>query len=200
VVTGLAFGLPIQRSLERVRQLVLLAEERDLRQVPAAALHMNAVRLMTVHCIKGLEFQAVHLPGPTKVSNPWIGRSDCAAAPPRHRMNRETESLDEKETGSSHRHERAQNSLHTTRFCRESVFRSHKKRGVRLIIQYRVDDSVVYSALISQGRYIFDGCNSVGSGCVLEASDFRRCTGPLGRLKQTVLLQQIHNFRVNKSK
>ncbi|KAF0104014.1 MAG: UvrD/REP helicase [Rhodospirillaceae bacterium] len=57
------FGLPIQRALDRVRQLVLLAEERDLRQVPASALHMDAVRLMTVHGSKGLEFEAVHVPG-----------------------------------------------------------------------------------------------------------------------------------------
>ena len=57
--------LPVQRVLDRVRQLVLLAEERDLRQVPAAALHMDAVRLMTVHGSKGLEFEAVHVPGLT---------------------------------------------------------------------------------------------------------------------------------------
>lgn len=57
------FGFPIQRALDRVRQLVLLAEERDLRQVPAPALHMDAVRLMTVHGSKGLEFEAVHVPG-----------------------------------------------------------------------------------------------------------------------------------------
>jgi len=63
-------GLPIRRLLDRVRQLVLLAEERDLRQVPASALHMDAVRLMTVHGSKGLEFEAVHVPGLTKVSFP----------------------------------------------------------------------------------------------------------------------------------
>lgn len=57
------FGVPIHRALDRVRQLVLLAEERDLRQVPAPALHMDAVRLMTVHGSKGLEFEAVHIPG-----------------------------------------------------------------------------------------------------------------------------------------
>jgi len=63
-------GLPIQQTLDRVRQMVLLAEERDLRQVPAAALHLNAVRLMTVHGSKGLEFEAVHLPGLTSSSFP----------------------------------------------------------------------------------------------------------------------------------
>jgi superfamily I DNA/RNA helicase len=63
-------GAPIQRTLDRVRQLVLLAEERDLRQIPAGALHMDAVRLMTVHGSKGLEFEAVHVPGLTKASFP----------------------------------------------------------------------------------------------------------------------------------
>ena len=63
-------GAPIQRTLDRVRQLVLLAEERDLRQVPAAALHMDAVRLMTVHGSKGLEFEAVHVPGLTRQASP----------------------------------------------------------------------------------------------------------------------------------
>jgi DNA helicase-2/ATP-dependent DNA helicase PcrA len=63
-------GSPIQRVLDRVRQLVLLSEERDLRQIPAGALHMEAVRLMTVHGSKGLEFKAVHIPGMTKASFP----------------------------------------------------------------------------------------------------------------------------------
>ena len=65
-----ASGAPIQRTLDRVRQLVLLAEERDLRQIPAGALHMDAVRLMPVHGSKGLEFEAVHIPGLTKASFP----------------------------------------------------------------------------------------------------------------------------------
>lgn len=77
-----AFGLPIQRTLDRVRQLVLLAEERDLRQVPAPALHMAAVRLMTVHGSKGLEFEAVHLPGLTQASFPSSYRGQRCPPPP----------------------------------------------------------------------------------------------------------------------
>lgn len=75
------FGLPIQRTLDRVRQLVLLAEERDLRQVPAAALHLNAVRLMTVHGSKGLEFEAVHIPGLTAASFPASNRGQRCPPP-----------------------------------------------------------------------------------------------------------------------
>jgi len=74
-------GLPIQRTLDRVRQLVLLAEERDLRQVPAAALHINAVRLMTVHGSKGLEFEAVHVPGLTIASFPASNRGQRCPPP-----------------------------------------------------------------------------------------------------------------------
>jgi DNA helicase II / ATP-dependent DNA helicase PcrA len=74
-------GLPIQRTLDRVRQLVLLAEERDLRHVPAGALHMDAVRLMTVHGSKGLEFEAVHVPGLTVSSFPSAHRSPRCPAP-----------------------------------------------------------------------------------------------------------------------
>jgi len=74
-------GLLIQRTLDRVRQLVLLAEERDLRQVPAAALHMDAVRLMTVHGSKGLEFQAVHIPGLTVASFPLSNRGQRCPPP-----------------------------------------------------------------------------------------------------------------------
>ena len=74
-------GLPIQRTLDRVRQLVLLAEERDMRQVPAAALHLDAVRLMTVHGSKGLEFEAVHVPGLTVASFPISNRGKRCPPP-----------------------------------------------------------------------------------------------------------------------
>ncbi len=56
-------GQPIVRLLDSVRRLVRLGDERDLRQLPAAAQDIDAVRLMTIHGAKGLEFRAVHLPG-----------------------------------------------------------------------------------------------------------------------------------------
>jgi DNA helicase II / ATP-dependent DNA helicase PcrA len=74
-------GIPLWRTLDRVRQLMLLAEERDLRQVPAAALHLNAVRLMTIHGSKGLEFDAVHVPGVTVAGLPSSYRGPRCAPP-----------------------------------------------------------------------------------------------------------------------
>jgi hypothetical protein len=56
-------GFPIQRLLDRVRRLMRLGDERDLRQLPEAAQGIDAVRLMTIHGAKGLEFAVVHLPG-----------------------------------------------------------------------------------------------------------------------------------------
>ena len=73
--------LPIDKTLSRIRQMVLLAEERDLRQVPGAALHMDAVRLMTVHGSKGLEFDAVHVPGMTVSSFPSNNRGQRCSPP-----------------------------------------------------------------------------------------------------------------------
>lgn len=59
-------GPPIFRLLERIRHLVVLGDERDLRQIPSAARHADAVRMLTIHGSKGLEFEAVHVPGMTK--------------------------------------------------------------------------------------------------------------------------------------
>src|SRR6218665_1139577 len=56
-------GVPVLRLLDRIRRLVLLSEDRGLSQLPRSAESIDAVRLMTIHGSKGLEFDAVHLPG-----------------------------------------------------------------------------------------------------------------------------------------
>ena len=66
--------------LMRIRRLLRLADERDLRQLPAAASGINAVRLMTIHGSKGLEFPVVHVPGlndDTMPKRPHMSRPKC---------------------------------------------------------------------------------------------------------------------------
>ena len=71
-------GLPIQRLADRVRRLLRLRDDRDLRQLPAAAQGIDAVRLMTIHGSKGLEFSVVHIVGVNQDSIPGAIRpSKC---------------------------------------------------------------------------------------------------------------------------
>ena len=74
-------GLPITRLLERVRRLLRLRDDRDLRQLPAAAQGIDAVRLMTVHGSKGLEFPAVHVVGVNHDTIPGNFRGEACPPP-----------------------------------------------------------------------------------------------------------------------
>lgn len=75
-------GLPISRLLERIRRLVRLSDDNDLRHLPTAASSINAVRLMTIHGAKGLEFQAIHLPGLNEDTIPGRRRRSPLCLPP----------------------------------------------------------------------------------------------------------------------
>lgn len=71
-------SLPIRRLADRVRRLLRLRDDRDLRQLPAAAQGIDAVRLMTIHGSKGLEFPVVHIVGVNQDSIPGAIRpSKC---------------------------------------------------------------------------------------------------------------------------
>lgn len=74
-------GLPVQNLLDSIRRLVVLADERDLRQLPQAAQCIDAVRLMTIHGSKGLEFPAVHVMGLNPSSMPSANRPPACPVP-----------------------------------------------------------------------------------------------------------------------
>jgi len=74
-------GLPIQRLSDRIRRLLRLRDDRDLRQLPSTAQGIDAVRLMTIHGSKGLEFPAVHIAGVNKDSIPGAFRTSKCPPP-----------------------------------------------------------------------------------------------------------------------
>lgn len=75
-------GYPIRDLLDHIRRLVILSDERDLRDLPAAAQSIDAVRLMTIHGSKGLEFKMLHLPSLTSGSIPRSAKQSRSLPPP----------------------------------------------------------------------------------------------------------------------
>lgn len=73
---------PVTDLLMHIRRLAALSDERELRDLPSATQSHDAVRLMTIHGSKGLEFKVVHLPSLTAASLPSSANSIRALPPP----------------------------------------------------------------------------------------------------------------------
>lgn len=76
-------GSPLSATdaLRRIRTVMLLADDRDLRE-PDLGPGVDAVRLMTVHAAKGLQFGAIHIVGLHDDGFPKKPRSDICQVPP----------------------------------------------------------------------------------------------------------------------
>jgi DNA helicase II / ATP-dependent DNA helicase PcrA len=72
---------PKRALLEHVRRLEILDEEKQLRELPAAASDIDAVRLMMLHASKGLEFPNVHSSALTARHFPAPSRSEACPPP-----------------------------------------------------------------------------------------------------------------------
>ena len=75
-------GYPVTDVLNHIRRLAVLSDERELRDMPSAAQAYDAVRLMTIHGSKGLEFKELHLPSLTKASLPSSANVNPPLPPP----------------------------------------------------------------------------------------------------------------------
>lgn len=74
-------GDPKRQFLDYVRRLKANREERPLRKTPDWADAIDAVRMLTLHSSKGLEFNAVHMPGLAERQFPASKRPDRCPLP-----------------------------------------------------------------------------------------------------------------------
>lgn len=72
--------LTVRRALKRVRTVLLLEDDRDLKE-PDLGTDIDAVRLMTIHGAKGLEFAAIHIVGLHEGGLPATRRPDECPPP-----------------------------------------------------------------------------------------------------------------------
>jgi superfamily I DNA/RNA helicase len=75
-------GSSRKKFLDRVRRIEALNEDTAYRAVSSEAADMDAVRVMTIHGSKGLEFRAVHLPALATRYMPSSWRGVRVAPPP----------------------------------------------------------------------------------------------------------------------
>lgn len=73
---------PKRAFLRHVRRLQVFGEEKQLRQVPEWASGIDAVRMLTIHASKGLEFSAVFVPVLAAGTFPVSARTGSCPPPP----------------------------------------------------------------------------------------------------------------------
>lgn len=130
-------GDPKRAFLNHIRRLEVLDEEKQLRQLPAAASDIDAVKLMTVHASKGLEFPVVHIAAIAKGLFPIKSRGE--GCPPPDGMI----CSDDLMTGDAEEDSlffvamsRARDSLHLSRSCTNGRVNTTPSRFLDLIARH----------------------------------------------------------------
>lgn len=113
----------IEKFLNHIRRLIAFKEDRNLYNVPESASELDAVRLLTVHKSKGLEFDVVYLPFLGKGQFPGKDKDDAGYLP-RNVEPRESEHLEEEECLFFVAMSRARKKLHLSRSNRYSSGRT----------------------------------------------------------------------------
>lgn len=106
--------------LQRVRSILVLGEDRSFKEALVGD-DIDAVRLMTIHGAKGLEFRAVHILDMNQENFPGKSKSDLKPLPPGI--------IDDDEQNSSHMEERE---------CQFFVAISRAEEHLRLYRSHRV--------------------------------------------------------------
>ena len=73
---------PKRELIRYIRRLEIYGDEKQLREPDEWASAIDAVRIMTIHASKGLEFRAVFIPGMSKGNIPFSGNSKDICPPP----------------------------------------------------------------------------------------------------------------------
>lgn len=79
---GTGRQITIKNLPQRIRDRIRLGEDRSMRAVPPEAEGMNAIRILTAHGSKGLEFDAIHFLGVTQgtYETPWLNHNSLVPA------------------------------------------------------------------------------------------------------------------------
>ena len=72
---------PRRQMLQTIRRLETFGDDKQIRQMPSSASGIDAVRMLTVHASKGLEFRAVYLPALGKTIFPASGKHNQCPPP-----------------------------------------------------------------------------------------------------------------------
>ena len=120
----------IAHFLRHVRAMAWFGEDRNYAQMPAAAESLDAVRLLTVHSCKGLEFPVVHLPFLGEGQFPVSKRANACPDPVGLAADREDPHEEEEECLFFVAMSRARDRLHLSR---SEQYTSKKCKGSRFL-------------------------------------------------------------------